>query len=149
MQLLKRFKEIFTGTASGKSSRNTLSIYVLTRRCNEPVQAEINLLNELSPADEVDSAFFVRKVVHGSGKHRCFAQAEVLLWFDANRQLLRHEVKGGRWLTKDEYLAELERFNAPPEEETDEEALPPEAAMEGPESFTATESTEAPEKPSE
>ena len=40
-----------------------------------------------------------------------------MLWFNSNKQLLRQEVAGGRWLEADEYARELARFNAPPEEE--------------------------------
>ena len=50
-----------------------------------------------------------------------FHEVEVHLWFNRNKQISDHEVTGGRWLTEDEYAEELAIFNAPPEEESEEE----------------------------
>jgi hypothetical protein len=33
----------------------------------------------------------------------------VQLWLDDKKQVTRYEVQGGRWLTAEEYAAELER----------------------------------------
>jgi hypothetical protein len=118
MQFLKRLASLFTGRPAGNGQ--FLTIYVLSHRCREPISTEVNLLNELSQTDEDDAAFFTRKVLHGSGRNRCFARAEVLLWLDRNKQVLRYEVHGGRWLSEEEYLEELERFNTPPAEEDEE-----------------------------
>ncbi|MBI3960472.1 MAG: hypothetical protein HY328_16795 [Chloroflexi bacterium] len=118
MSLLKRLASLFTGRPSS-GSRN-LTIYVLSNRCKEPLSAEVDTLNALSGSDDGDAAYYTRKVIQGTGKNRCFAQVEVELWFDSGRKLLRHAVSGGRWLTAEEYAAELERFNAPPEEEADD-----------------------------
>lgn len=120
MSLLKRIASLFTGRpASG--SRN-LTIYVLSKRCNEPLSAEVDTLNALSGSDDGDASYYTRKVIQGTGRNRCFTQVEVELWFNSQRALLRHEVSGGRWLTAEEYDAELERFNAPPEEEEEDAA---------------------------
>ncbi len=113
MSLLDRLKALFAGGGRG-DDRHVLAVHILTHRCREPIRVEINLRNELSPAEEPDAAFFVRKLVLGSGRKRCFDRAEVLLWFDQGRKLLRHQVQGGRWLSPEEYQAELERFHAPP-----------------------------------
>lgn len=117
MSFLKRLLSLFTGRPSSGSRH--LTIYVLSNRCKEPLSAEVDTLNALSGSDDSDAALYTRKVIQGSGKNRCFAQVEVELWFDSGRNLLRHAVSGGRWLTADEYAAELARFNAPPEEEAD------------------------------
>ena len=69
--------------------------------------------------DDSDAALYTRKVIQGTGKNRCFGQVEVELWFDSGRNLLRHAVSGGRWLTAQEYEAEQARFNAPPEDKPD------------------------------
>lgn len=114
MSFLKRLLSFFTGRPSS-GSRN-LTVYVLSNRCQEPLTAQIDTLNALSGSDDSDAALYTRKVIQGSGKNRCFAQVEVELWFDSGRNLLRHAVSGGRWLSADEYAAEVERFNAPPEE---------------------------------
>ncbi len=120
MSLLKRLASLFTGRPS--SGGRNLAIYVLSTRCNEPLSAEVDTLNALSGSDDGDASYYTRKVIQGSGRNRCFTQVEVELWFNSQRALLRQEVSGGRWLTAEEYEAELERFNAPPEEDDEEEA---------------------------
>jgi hypothetical protein len=117
MNLFQRIAQLFRGGPTPTSNR-FFPIYVLSRRCNEPIAGQLDLLNELS-LDE-DDAYYGRKVLHTTGERRCFDQVEVLLWFDRSKQLLRHEVQGGRWLEADEYEAELARFNAPPAEETNQ-----------------------------
>lgn len=86
-------------------------------------------MNSLSRADDGDAEFYTRKVLQGSGKNRCFAQVEVELWLDRGKNIVRHEVSGGRWLTAEEYEVELARFNAPPPEE--DEAEQPESPGQG------------------
>ena len=115
MSLLKRLASLFTGKSS--SGGRNLTIYVLSRRCNEPLSAEVDTLNALSGSDDGDASYYTRKVIQGTGRNRCFGQVEVELWFNSQRVLLRHAVSGGRWLTAEEYESELERFNAPPEED--------------------------------
>jgi hypothetical protein len=80
----------------------------------------VDLLNELSRGEEGDYAYYTRKVLHTSGEHRCFSQVEIQLYFNQDKQVIRHEVEGGRWLTSEEYSIELARFNAPPAEEDEE-----------------------------
>ncbi len=116
MNFLKRLASLFTGGGGGGTNSRFYPIYVLSRRCNEPITGQIDLLNELSLTEEDDSAYYGRKVLHTSGERRCFDQVEVLLWFDRNKRLLRQEVWGGTWLEADAYERELTRFNAPPEE---------------------------------
>lgn len=119
MSLLKRLASLFTGRPS--SGGRNLTIYVLSKRCNEPLSAEVDTLNALSGSDDGDASYYTRKVIQGTGRNRCFTQVEVELWFNSQRALLRHAVTGGRWLTAEEYEAELERFNAPPPEEEEDE----------------------------
>lgn len=106
MGFFSRLMAAFTGKAPADSDRY-LPLYVLDHRCREPISGQIDLLNELSLAEE--GGYYVRKVLHTAGKHRCFGQVEVQLWFDGKKQIARHEVQGGRWLTAVEYAAEVER----------------------------------------
>ncbi len=127
MNFLKR---LFGGSARG-DDRMT-SIYVMSYRCKEPIEGKVDFFNELSKDDD-GKGYYVRKVLHTSGRDRCFAEVEVQLWFDSKKQISDHEVSGGRWLTADEYAEELAIFNAPPEEdeeadEADDEELNEEAA---------------------
>jgi len=82
----------------------------------------VDTLNALSGSDDSDASYYTRKIIQGTGKNRCFTQVEVELWFNSQRGLLRNAVIGGRWLTAEEYAAEVERFNAPPEEDEAEMA---------------------------
>ena len=119
MSFFKRLAQLFTGGGSG-GNRRTLTIYVLSRRCNEPLSADVDLLSSLSQAEEADATYYTRKVIQSSGANRCFSQVEVELWFDETRNLRRHAVQGGKWLTEAEYDAEVERFNRPPEEDRED-----------------------------
>ncbi len=96
----------FTGKAPTGGDRY-LPLYVLDHRCREPISGQIDLLNELSLAEV--GGYYVRKVLHTAGKRRCFSQVEVQLWLDGKKQITRHEVQGGRWLTAAEYAAAVER----------------------------------------
>ena len=114
MSFLKKLASFFTGGGGGSRA---LPIYVFSNRCREPITADIDLVNSLSRDDENDNEYYTRKVLQGSGKNRCFTQVEVEIWFDRNKNVSRHEVSGGRWLTVEEYEEELIRFNAPQEED--------------------------------
>jgi len=118
MNFLKRIFSIFSGGSSG-SDRN-MPIYALNFRCNEPVEGAVDRFNELSQIEDGDYAYYVRKVLHTTGENRCFGETEVQLWFDRNKTLQHYEVQGGRWLDAEEYAREVERFNAPPEEDGEE-----------------------------
>ena len=107
-------KKLFGGTARGDD--RLTSIYVMSYRCKEPLEGKVDLFNELSKDDD-GKGYYVRKVLHTSGRDRCFSEVEVQLWFDSKKQISDHEVSGGRWLTADEYDEELAIFNAPPEED--------------------------------
>jgi hypothetical protein len=105
--LSKLFGPLF-GKGPGPSDRY-LSVYALSHRCREAVTGQVDLMNEISLDDEAKTGYYVRKVLHTSGKSRCFAEVELELWLDGNKKVLRQEVHGGRWLTADEYAAELAR----------------------------------------
>jgi hypothetical protein len=118
MNFLKNLLRLFTGGAPRGNSRY-LPIYVLSYRCNEPIAGQVDLLNELSQVDEGSHAYFTRKALHTSGERRCFSQVDVTIYFNQNKQVVEHEVTGGRWLSADEYEAELTRFRTPvPAEDT-------------------------------
>jgi hypothetical protein len=89
-----------------------LTIYVWSNRCREPIAGRVDLMNELSLTDEGDGSYHVRKVIHSSGKNRCFDQVEVELRLDAKKRVVDQTVTGGRWLTAQEYEAEVARLAA-------------------------------------
>ena len=107
MGLFTSFFRAFSGKAPTGSNRY-LPIYVLSRRCREPIVGQVDLMNETSLDD--DGGYYVRKGLHTSGKNRCFDQVEVELWLNAKKQIVRHEVQGGQWLTASEYADEVARL---------------------------------------
>jgi hypothetical protein len=120
MNFFRRIASLFSGGGAPKADKRYLTIYVHSRRCNEPLSGQVDLLNELSRAEEGEYAYYTRKVLHTSGDRRCFSQVEVQLYFNQDKQVVHYEVEGGRWLTSEEYTEELARFNAPPPEEDGE-----------------------------
>jgi hypothetical protein len=98
MSFLERLKRLF-GAPAGPA-RATLPITVRCLRCGEVIRAEINLHNDLS-ADYGEeggdaTSYVCRKLL--LGKARCFQQVEVILRFDAQRQLTGREITGGTFV---------------------------------------------------
>ena len=122
--LSKLFGPLFGKAPSGDS--RYLTVYALSHRCHEAVSGQVDLMNEISLDDEVKGGYYVRKVLHTSGRGRCFAEVEVELWLDSNKRIVRQEVHGGRSLTADEYAAEVAREKA--EQEVAEQAAAEQAA---------------------
>jgi hypothetical protein len=117
MNFFKNLARLFRGGSSGGNNR-MLTVYLLSRRCNEPIAGQVDLLNELSQTEEGDAhPFYARKVFRTSGERRCFDQVEVELWFNQGKAVVEHQVTGGRWLEPAEYEQEVARFNTPPAEE--------------------------------
>ncbi len=113
MGFLDSLRKAFGGQASsgsgggrsrfGGDDPNTYWIYAQCRRCGEPLKARVNLMNELSEAEEGEG-WIVRKGLVGSGVNRCFQVVEVTLKFDSRKQtILESEIVGGRLLTAQEY----------------------------------------------
>ncbi len=122
MSFWTQIANLFKG--GGGNRDRLLPIYVLSRRCNEPIAGQVDLFNELSRSeDEGDHAYYTRKVLHTSGEKRCFAEVEIQLWLDRNKQVIRHEVEGGRWLEEEEYQAEWTRFHAPPPDDDPQDSV--------------------------
>ena len=95
MNLLRKITSFFSGP-------NTASVYTFSvkcHRCGEVLQGRANLNSEMS-IEYDDSGnttgYQIRKVL--IGKERCFQQVEVIMSFDAKRNLKDKEVIGGQWL---------------------------------------------------
>lgn len=119
MSFFKRIANMLGGHASDDD--RFVDIYVMSRRCREPIAGRVDTMNELSRDDD-GNGYYTRKVLHTTGAKRCFDQVELYLWFDKDKRLSDHEVTGGTWLNAEEYAEALAIFNAPPEEESDEGA---------------------------
>ena len=84
-------KKLFGGGTSSSGS-DFYTFTVRCDRCGETIEGKVNLSNDLSLDDE--GGYHVRKVLMGSG--RCFQQIEVILKYDASRQLQEKQVSGGK-----------------------------------------------------
>ena len=81
-------------------------------------------MNEISLDDENQGGYYVRKVLHTSGKDRCFGEVEFEIWLDSKKRIVRQEVHGGRWLSVDEYEAEVAAAEAREQEAAAAERKP-------------------------
>lgn len=84
-------KKLFGG-GSTSSNADFYTCDVICDRCGETIQGKVNLSNDLSQDNE--GGYHVRKVLMGGG--RCFQQIEVILKFDASRQVQDQQVSGGK-----------------------------------------------------
>ena len=76
-------------------------VQVKCARCGEIIETRVDLHNDLTADYDEQGrvrAYFVRKILQGSGRTRCFATIEVILRFDPRRQLVDREVHGGEFL---------------------------------------------------
>lgn len=101
MGFLKKMAGLIFGSAPSDSGQY---YYVRCRRCGEIIRVRLNAANEASAEyDESGNTtgYIYRKVLIGRG--RCFQAIEVSMGFDAQRKLLSREVKGGEFVTEEEY----------------------------------------------
>jgi len=85
-----------------KSEDNPYWVYVRCRRCGEVIKTRIDLSNDLSLKEE--GGFIVNKTLIG-GSQLCFERIEVSLTFDSNRQLIERDIRGGDFISAEEYNA--------------------------------------------
>lgn len=76
-------------------------VRVRCARCGEVLETRIDLHNDLSA--EYDDrgrvqAYYVRKVLHGTGRNRCFAAVEVELTFDSRKNVVTRRIHGGAFV---------------------------------------------------
>mgnify|MGYP000873569607 CR=1 FL=1 len=92
-------------------SKDALHIYVKCSRCDEIIPVRISLKDEVQEnydtSKDKSCAFFVRKEVSGSGSNRCFARVSVYLEFDGQFKVIDADIKGGTFVEKAEYDANI------------------------------------------
>lgn len=104
MNILRRIQHLFTAAADDGS---TYWVYVQCDDCGEKLHTRINLYNDLSVryADtESETTYFCRKTLIGS--EQCFRPIEVELIFDEQRKLIDKKIRGGQFLSQDEYQSD-------------------------------------------
>jgi CRISPR/Cas system-associated endonuclease Cas3-HD len=101
-------KKLFGGGGGGAASSagdGGLYFYVRPHTCKEVLRIRIDRGNDLSATDD-DSGYYCRKLARSSDYH-CNREIEMELWFNASKQLQRHEVMGGLMVTEADYQAWL------------------------------------------
>ena len=102
MSFLKKLSSLFSMPSGDKRS---LWLYVKCEKCGEILKGRIDLYNDLSVQYEVsggETSHYCRKVFVGS--NRCYRPIEVELTFDKNRKLMNKEIKGGEFVTEEEFV---------------------------------------------
>jgi hypothetical protein len=97
MSLLRRISGLFSGAKSGNRG-GSLEISVRCSRCGEAIHSRIDLANDLSAEygeGDQETAYLCRKVL--IGKQGCYAPVEILLHFDAKRNLIDRQITGGKF----------------------------------------------------
>jgi hypothetical protein len=101
MSFLNKLKSVFSPLS--KPTDDATFIYVHSHRCQEYLSTRIFLNRDLSEKD--DEGFVARKVLVGDGHNRCFERVEVILHFDAQKNLVDREIVGGEFVSAEEYEA--------------------------------------------
>ena len=98
MSLLKKISGLFTGSNQENKSAS-LEIVVQCSRCGENIRSRIDLTNDLSAEygeDDQEAYFLCRKVL--IGKQGCYAPIEIILNFDAGRNVTDRQITGGKFV---------------------------------------------------
>ena len=95
MKFLQKISNLFAGSQMG-GKEGAFEIAVQCSRCGEVIRTRVDTANDLSAEyDESgkETSYYCRKVL--IGKQGCFASIEVILRFDANRNLVERQIAGG------------------------------------------------------
>jgi hypothetical protein len=79
---------------------SAMFFYVRPARCDDVVRVRVDLNNDLSLNDD-SSGYWIRKVI-ASSNYKC-GRAELTLYFDINRKLLKSEISGGELVNREAY----------------------------------------------
>ena len=97
MSLIKKISGLFTGQGSKSGS---LEIKAQCSRCGEIICSRIDLTHDLSAEygeDDQETYYLCRKVL--IGKQGCYAPIEIILNFDAGRNLIDRQITGGKFVS--------------------------------------------------
>lgn len=96
-------KRLFGGGGDDNdgADRSGLYFYVRPKGCQEVVRVRIDSNNDLSLADD-NTTYYVRKVVRGT-TYKCTREAELELFFGADRRLTETTVSRGDLVTQADY----------------------------------------------
>ena len=95
MGLRKKLSSLFAGS----SKDHSFWISVKCDRCGEIMRTRVDLNNDLSAEygeHEKETTYYCRKVL--IGKKSCYLPIEMELRFDAGRNLIDKQIKGGKFV---------------------------------------------------
>ena len=102
MSFLKKLQNLFSAPSAG--DKRSLWLYAQCEKCGEILRGRVDMYNDLSiQFDGGATTYFTRKVLIGS--QRCYRPIEIELTFDKGRQLVNREIKGGKFVTEEDYRA--------------------------------------------
>lgn len=88
-----------------KEETNVQYVYARCAGCDEVLRGRFHLTHDLSAEYEGrDVSYFARKTLIGSG--RCFRPIEIELRFNHKRRLVDKTIRGGEFITREEYEAD-------------------------------------------
>ena len=102
MSFLKKLGALFSPPTGDSRS---LWLYVKCDKCGEILKGRVDLHNDLSVQYEDSgggTSYYCRKMFVGS--NRCYRPIEVELTFDKNRRLINEEIKGGEFVSEQDFL---------------------------------------------
>lgn len=116
MGWLDRLRNLLAGSGTRAEGQDAeaVRVYVRCGRCGEPIALRLSKRNEIQrnyDDEGADYVHFVNKLVVGT---RCFQRMEIRLEFDAGYRIVRRELKGGTWLTPEEYRAATDADSGTP-----------------------------------
>lgn len=102
------FKRLFGSTGSTASSGTKgapgdrgIYFYVQPDGCEEVIRVRIDPMNDLSESDD-GKTYHVRKLARGV---KCFKGVELEFAFNANKQVIEKDVKGGKLVDEAAWIA--------------------------------------------
>ncbi len=102
MSLLKKLSALFSAPSGDNRS---MWLYVKCDKCGELLKGRVDLYNDLSVQYDDSgggTSYFCRKIFVGS--NRCYRPIEVELTFDKNRRMINEEIKGGEFVSEEDFL---------------------------------------------
>ena len=107
MSFLERIKSLFSAPSG---DQRAYWVYVRCEKCGEILQGRVDLYNDISiqyGEGAEGTSYYCRKVFVGS--KRCYRPIEVELTFDKNRRLMNQEIKGGEFVSEEDYLESVSK----------------------------------------
>ncbi len=116
MGFLDKLKSLFAGGGGGGGETQAQAIYLRCKVCGEPLQARVDLRNDLSPqwsdagGSDYPDHYSTHKTVIGT--QQCYAPIELDITYDRRKQVESEHVTGGTILTEEEYRQALAEWEA-------------------------------------